>query len=75
LRCLFFFGRFSLAIALSVLLWSFFSGHCVVCSSSIYRLLLPLWYLQTLLVPSYNFIWRCIFELVPDCRIPYCRLF
>jgi len=24
-------------------------GHCVVCSSSIYRLWLPLWYLQTLL--------------------------
>ena len=25
-------------------------GHCVVCSSSIYRFWLPLWYLQTLLV-------------------------
>ena len=24
-------------------------GHCVVCSSSIYRFWLPLWYLQTLL--------------------------
>ena len=29
---------------------SFSFGHCVVCSSSIYRLLLPLWYLQPLLI-------------------------
>jgi len=28
---------------------TFIFGHCVVCSSSIYRLWLPLWYLQTLL--------------------------
>jgi hypothetical protein len=28
---------------------TFSFGHCVVCSSSIYRLWLPLWYLQTLL--------------------------
>jgi hypothetical protein len=27
---------------------TFSFGHCVVCSSSIYRFLLPLWYLQTL---------------------------
>jgi hypothetical protein len=27
----------------------FFLGHCVVCSSSIYRFWLPLWYLQALL--------------------------
>ena len=26
-------------------------GHCVVCSSLIYRFRLPLWYLQTLLIP------------------------
>jgi hypothetical protein len=25
-------------------------GHCIVCSSSIYRFWLPLWYLQTLLI-------------------------
>jgi hypothetical protein len=29
---------------------SFSFGHCVVCSSSIYGIWLPLWYLQTLLV-------------------------
>ena len=28
---------------------TFSFGHCVVCSSSIYRFWLPLWYLQTLL--------------------------
>jgi hypothetical protein len=27
----------------------FLFGHCVVCSSSIYRFWLPLWYLQTLI--------------------------
>ena len=31
---------------------SFSFGHCVVCSSSIYRFWLPLWYLQTLLIES-----------------------
>ena len=30
---------------------TFSFGHCVVCSSSIYRFWLPLWYLQTLLHP------------------------
>jgi hypothetical protein len=30
---------------------TFSFGHCVVCYSSIYRFWLPLWYLQTLLVP------------------------
>ena len=30
-------------------LCTFSFGHCVVCSSSIYRFWLPLWYLQTLL--------------------------
>ena len=34
--------------SLFVLLYFFFFGHCVVCSS-IYGLWLPLWYLQTLL--------------------------
>ena len=29
-------------------------GHCVVCSSSIYGLWLPLWYLQTLLCSYLN---------------------
>jgi len=29
--------------------WTFSFGHCVVCSSSIYRFWLALWYLQTLL--------------------------
>jgi hypothetical protein len=32
------------------LFWFVFS-HCIVCSSSIYGFWLPLWYLQTLLVP------------------------
>ena len=27
-------------------------GHCVICSSSIWRFWLPLWYLQTLLAPT-----------------------
>ena len=31
---------------------TFSFGHCVVCSSSIYRFRLPLWYLQTLLIVS-----------------------
>jgi hypothetical protein len=29
---------------------TFYFGHCVVCSSSIYGFSLPLWYLQTLLI-------------------------
>jgi len=32
---------------------AFSFGHCVVCSSSIYRFWLPLWYLQTLLVDNH----------------------
>jgi hypothetical protein len=28
---------------------TFYFGHCVLCSSSIYELWLPIWYLQTLL--------------------------
>ena len=32
-------------------------GHCVVCSSSIYGLWLPLWYLQTLLPVVVIIIW------------------
>ena len=42
--------------------WSFcpFSfGHCVVCSSSIYGLCLPIWYLQSLLIKS-----RCLLYLL-----------
>jgi hypothetical protein len=35
---------------------TFSFGHCVVCSSSIYRLWLPLWYLQTLL-PGINYVY------------------
>ena len=31
---------------------TFSFGHCVVCSSSIYGFVLPLWYLQTLLIPK-----------------------
>jgi len=34
---------------LSIVVCTFSFGHCVVCSSSIYGLWLPLWYLQTLL--------------------------
>jgi hypothetical protein len=33
---------------------AFSFGHCVVCSSSIYGLWLPLWYLQTLLIILIN---------------------
>jgi hypothetical protein len=37
---------------------TFSFGHCVVCSSSIYGLWLPLWYLQTLLNQRHaNFSW------------------
>ena len=35
---------------------TFFVGHCVVCSSSIYGFWLPLWYPQTLL--TYNLLWQ-----------------
>jgi hypothetical protein len=31
---------------------TFYFGHCVVCSSSIYGIWLPLWYLQTLLITN-----------------------
>ena len=31
---------------------TFSFGHCVVCSSSIYGFVLPLWYLQTLFIPK-----------------------
>ena len=33
---------------------TFYFGHCVVCSSSIYGFWLPLWYLQTLLIYQSN---------------------
>jgi hypothetical protein len=43
LCCLFFFG-------IQILITSLISfGHCVVCSSSVYRFWLLLWYLQTFL--------------------------
>ena len=35
---------------------TFTFGHCVVCSSSIYEFLLPLWYLQTLFLKSIYYI-------------------
>ena len=43
---------------------TFYFGHCVVCSSSIYGFWLPLWYLQTLLIDVmisviHNFSSRC----------------
>ena len=45
---------------------TFSFGHCVVCSSSIYRFWLPLWYLQTLLNNSiYIYIYIYIFFQIP----------
>ena len=43
---------------------TFFLGHCVVFSSSIYRFWLPLWYLQTLLVQDVEKL-RCWIVQVP----------
>ena len=37
-------------------LCTFSCGHCIVCSSSIYRFWLPLWYLQTLLRPNQSIV-------------------
>jgi hypothetical protein len=42
---------------------SFSFGHCVVCSSSIYELLLPLWYLQSLLVKCVSDCMKRCFEM------------
>jgi hypothetical protein len=42
---------------------TFYFGHCVVCSSSIYGFSLPLWYLQTLLI---NLKW---FDLGQDLKV------
>jgi len=36
---------------------TFSFGHCVFCSSSIYGLCLPLWYLQTLLTMLVSTVW------------------
>jgi hypothetical protein len=53
---------------LSICAFSF--GHCVVCSFSIYRFWLTLWYLQTLLTnwltpTKYPYLkWHCIFLLL-----------
>jgi hypothetical protein len=53
LCCLFFFDlRILITLLVSV-------GHCVVCSSSIYGFLLPLWYLQTLLATFINYYFFC----------------
>jgi hypothetical protein len=47
---------------------TFSFGHCVVCSSSIYRFWLPLWYLQTLLPTCdthalcYSYYWIPLFK-------------
>ena len=49
---LFFFVMF--CRSLFVLLYFFSFGHCVVCSSSIYGLWLPRWYLQTLLTQTHK---------------------
>ena len=38
----------------SLSLCTFSFGHCVICSCSIYGFWLPLWYLQTVLEPSYQ---------------------
>jgi hypothetical protein len=39
--------------------FTFFFGHCVVCSSLIYEFWLPLWHLQTLLADTNVFNARC----------------
>jgi hypothetical protein len=41
--------------------------HCVVCSSSIYGFGLPLWYLQTLLIPNTCTILIAVKSLCPCC--------
>ena len=53
------FGIFKLFLSFC----TFSIGRCVVCFSSIYGFLLPLWYLQTLLVLLYFFYWSlcCLF--------------
>ena len=45
---------------------TFSFGHCVVCSSSIYGFWLPLWYLQSLLIPETcrTHLFRCLCILV-----------
>jgi hypothetical protein len=58
-------------------LWTFYFGHCVVCSSSIYGLWLPIWYLLTLITDLQFYIdiifrielyWRlCLRQLVQLC--------
>jgi len=45
---------------------TFSSGHCVVCSSSIYGFWLPLWYFQTLLVPLSIFFWPLYYKFLFD---------
>ena len=47
-----------------------FFGHCVVCSSSIYGLWLPLRYLQTLCMPSRNSFFLCFLFVCFVCLRP-----
>ena len=47
---------------------TFSSGHCVVCSSSIYGFWLPLWYYQTLLNTSTTLIYAHYRFLSPSVR-------
>jgi hypothetical protein len=46
-------------------------GHCVACSSSIYGLSLPLWYLQTLLV---KFVCLIVWNDILRCQTSDCWL-
>jgi hypothetical protein len=52
---------------------TFSFGHCVVCSSSIYELWLPLWYLQTLLHTCFSVVYvvklHVFTFLVPCCDV------
>jgi hypothetical protein len=53
-------------------------GHCVVCSSSIYGLWLPLWYLQTLLLTGNIWLWCNIYSRKTAARLdsydPFCQV-
>ena len=46
-------------VSLLPVVCTFSFGHCVVCSSSIYELWLPIWYLQTLLMLYLHYL--CLF--------------
>jgi hypothetical protein len=49
---------------------TFSFGHCVVCSSSIYRFVLPLCYLQTLHVEQAEKALYCVHKLVRKDALP-----